>query len=684
MKAKTDPLRVGNPPERPLMVFDGDCGFCRYWIERWRGATGGNVDYEPSQKVAALYPEIPAGDFENAVQFIEPDGCVTSGVDAVFRALEYAPQKNGLLEFLRGVPGFDAVADAIYRVVASNRPFFSFLTRVFFERKENRPSYSVARWMFMRLLGAIYLVAFISLLMQIGGLAGKHGIAPASDFLQMVKENTGNERYWLVPTICWFNASDPFLVSMCIAGAVLSCAVILNFFPGLCLFLLWALFLSLVVVCEPFLDFQWDCLLLQAGLLAAFLVPPVFRPDWKNESGGSRLARWLLLWLLFCLMFESGVVKLTSGDDSWWNLTALTYHYQTQPLPIWTSWYVNQTPLWLESFTVILMFVIELVVPFSIFGPRIVRRVGAGVMIAFQLFIACTGNYCFFNLLTIALCLLMLDDAAWPQWLRERLRASPDSKRKRARWWILAVAPVGAVDVFLSRMQLSQAFEKEPVSWPPKMEWIEENLSHLRTFNGYGLFRVMTRARPEIIVEGSNDGQTWLPYEFKWKPGDVNRRPGLVAPFQPRLDWQMWFAALGDYRQNRWFIIFLQRLLEGSPEVLQLMGSNPFPAAPPRYIRASLYDYKFTRSGENTQAWWERKYLRALLSGAIVVRAAKSGAIDRLATVPSASRLLHHVDADARGAGVDHVELACGCVAYIDNSALDIRAAVGDAHHDTA
>src|ERR1700677_816356 len=336
MKNQKEVLRVGNPPERPLMVFDGDCGFCRYWIARWRHATADKVDYEPSQEVASRFPEIPRDAFDSAVQFIEPDGSVTSGADAVFRALEYAPKKSPLLGLLRKVPGFDAVARLFYRLVASNRTFFSFLTRLFFDRRGDAPTYFVARWVFMRLLGVIYLVAFISLLMQIGGLSGRHGIIPAEAVLRTFKEDSPDAvRYWRFPTICWYGAGDEFLKSMCYAGAVVSFGVILDFFPSLCLFILWVLYLSLVWVCQPFLNFQWDFLLLETGFLAIFLVPPVIRPGWREESGGPRVARWLLLWLLFCLMFESGVVKLSCGDETWRDLTALTYHYQTQPLPIW-------------------------------------------------------------------------------------------------------------------------------------------------------------------------------------------------------------------------------------------------------------------------------------------------------------------------------------------------------------
>ena len=127
--------------------------------------------------------------------------------------------------------------------------------------------------------------------------------------------------------------------------------------------------------------------------------------------------------------------------------------------------------------------------------------------------------------------------------------------------------------------------------------------------NSYGLFAVMTTSRIEIVVEGSNDGQTWQPYEFKYKPGDPARRPHWVAPYQPRLDWQMWFAALGTYQENPWFSNFMVRLMRGTPEVTALLETNPFPDAPPVYVRASAYEYRFTDydTRRNTGRWWERE-----------------------------------------------------------------------------
>jgi hypothetical protein len=362
------------------------------------------------------------------------------------------------------------------------------------------------------------------------------------------------------------------------------------------------------------------------------------RATWSPNGGegeeGSRVILWLLRWLLFRLMFESGVVKLASGDETWRHLTALNYHYQTQPLPTWIGWYAQQLPEGFQKICVLAMFGIELAAPFLIFAPRRLRLMGCGLLVFLQVIIMMTGNYCFFNLLTLALCLLLLDDAALRKLISKRWRKrSPESspsvevvasdsgtlqeiivpatpsipERHGRRWSNWVTVPLALLILFITVQQVWDTLHgaRGRLAWPESMsEWIQP----FDSVNSYGLFAVMTTTRPEIIIEGSNDGTNWLAYEFKYKPGDLKRRPAFVAPHQPRLDWQMWFAALSDVRQNRWLVNFCVRLLQGSPEVLKLMGKNPFPDRPPRYIRAQLYDYRFTDFEQHRPAgaWWRR------------------------------------------------------------------------------
>ena len=310
-------------------------------------------------------------------------------------------------------------------------------------------------------------------------------------------------------------------------------------------------------------------------------------------------------------MFESGCVKLLSGDPSWRNFTTLEFHYETQSLPTWIGWYAHQLPAWFQHLSVAMMFFIELLLPLLIFLPRRARVVSFFGFVSFQVLIMLTGNYCFFNLLTIALCILLLDDAMimdrMPSFIRKKFVQNA-SRVRASLVKRLMIAVVATVVILIGSFQLVGMFAGRDVL-PASFEGALGFIAPYRLMNSYGLFAVMTTKRMVIVVEGSDDEQTWLPYEFKWKPGDVRRAPAFVEPHQPRLDWQMWFAALGSYQNNPWFMNLMARLLEGSPQVLALLGKNPFPQAPPRYVRAILYEYHFTNSGtrDSTGAWWARE-----------------------------------------------------------------------------
>jgi hypothetical protein len=321
---------------------------------------------------------------------------------------------------------------------------------------------------------------------------------------------------------------------------------------------------------------------------------------------------WLMRWLLFRLMFGSGVVKLSSGDATWWNLTALSYHFETQPLPTWIGWYAHQLPVSLLRIACLAVLAIELAVPLLIFAPRRPRLAACAAFIGLQTLIALTGNYAYFNGLTIALSLLLLDDGVidprLPRWVRSWFE-----RRHRLRWYWPAWVPVAAALLLLpsSLVTLGQSMGLA-VDLPPPLSLTQAALQPFRVVNSYGLFAVMTTARPEIVIEGSDDGTDWKAYEFEFKPGDPLRRPSFVAPHQPRLDWQMWFAALDRYEDNPWFASLCRRLLEGAPAVTALLAHNPFPERPPRLVRSVLYDYRFTSwdAGRADKAWWQRTRLR--------------------------------------------------------------------------
>jgi hypothetical protein len=447
------------------------------------------------------------------------------------------------------------------------------------------PTQGQVRWLFVRALALVYLCAFLSLAVQVEGLIGSGGILPAQELLRYVWERTGIERYWLLPTLFWLDASDGALLLACGGGAALSLALLAGLAPVPVLALLWALSLSLAGVGQVFLGYQWDALLLETGLLAIFFAPGGVRPGVAGEP--PRLVLWLLRWLLFRLMFGSGLVKLASGDPTWRSLAALDYHYWTQPLPTWLGWYAHQLPSWFQQASVAAMFGVELVAPWLVFAGRRARLVAFFPLAGLQLLIAATGNYAFFNLLTLALCLTLLDDQSLPGRWRARLAGPPlVPTGRRFRPPDLALA---AVVLPLSLMQLLAA-TRLPVRWPETLVALYRAAAPFESVNGYGLFAVMTTSRREIVVEGSRDGASWTAYEFRYKPGDARRAPGFVAPHQPRLDWQMWFAALAPCDASPWLTRFLQRLQQGSPAVVGLLAGDPFPGEPPHFGRAALYD----------------------------------------------------------------------------------------------
>jgi predicted DCC family thiol-disulfide oxidoreductase YuxK len=621
---------------RPLLIWDGECSFCRAWIARWRRSTGDRVDYAPYQEVADRFPEIPRERFRDAVQLIEPDGTRTSGAEAVLRTLAHAPGKGWVLALYRSVPGFAAISNAGYRLIARHRPGFDRLTVRIWGPHLVPPGRTLTAWIFLRLLGLTFLIAFVSLWTQIIGLVGERGILPAGEYLTAVREHFGSgaQSFAFAPTLAWLGTGDRALHALCATGTFTSLLLLLGFVPVASLIACWTLYLSLTTVGQNFLWFQWDGLLLETAFLSILLAPWRWHSRPSSDPPPPRLALWLLAWLLFRLMVSSAAVKLTSGDASWHNLTALEYHYETQCLPPWTAWYGHHLPAGFQHFSAAIMMGIEGLVPFLLFAPRRIRFAGLAALIGLQLLIAITGNYGFFNLLSIALCLLALDDGVWPWRWRATRRArmsaalaatggdaaredgrevspSPAAAAQRStsdEFWRWITRPVAIGYLALSLVPMFDVL-LWPTTWLGPLPAVYRRAEPFRTVDRYGLFAVMTTRRPEIVLEGSDDGARWRPYEFRWKPGDRMRRPEFMAPHMPRLDWQMWFAALSDFRREPWFLRFCERLLEGSPTVLRLMGKNPFPDAPPRYLRAVLYDYHFSDAAtrRTTGAWWTRK-----------------------------------------------------------------------------
>jgi hypothetical protein len=464
-------------------------------------------------------------------------------------------------------------------------------------------TYVLSSWVFLRALGVIYLIAFISLARQVRGLIGSEGLVPAIDLLNRHRGG-GLGRILRIPTLLWINSSDKFLGGLCWSGAILSVLMVLGIAPLPITIVLWICYLSLFTVGGPFLGYQWDILLLEAGFLAIFLAPLEWLPTFPPTVAPSPVVIVLLWWLLFRLMWSSGLTKILSGDRRWRKLSALAFHYETQPLPTPLAWHMHQLPLWFHRLSTAIVLVVEMIVPALIFVPGAAQSIAAGLFIALMICIELTGNYAFFNLLGIALCIPLFDDARLSKWLGIVRWQAPTPSTGCI---VVSIVPAVLI-LILSLAPMLLLFHRE-VRWPGLLEKLIRFLTPFRLVNSYGLFSVMTIERPEIIVEASDNGADWVEYEFKYKPGNARRPSRFVAPHQPRLDWQMWFAAMGYYQNHLWIRRLMMRLMEGEACIEALLKLNPFQKSRPRYIRCVLFDYRFTSRKERkvTGAYWRRE-----------------------------------------------------------------------------
>jgi hypothetical protein len=484
----------------------------------------------------------------------------------------------------------------------------------------------VARWIFLRALAGIYFSAFFSLLFQIKGLIGPQGILPAGQRLAAMAKYFGATRYWHAPTLYWISAGSPMLMAVTWIGLIASLLAFCNVWPRINLSVCFVCFLSFVSAAGDFSGYQSDGMLLEAGFLSLFFAPPGIWPGWAADHAPSRASLFLLRWEWFRIYFESGLVKLLSGDTQWRNFTAMDEYYQNSPLPTWIGWYVEHLPHWFNAGTVVLTLLLELVVVWMLFFPRRVRMICFLIVTPWEIGVILTGNYAFLNYIVLALGFLLLDDVYLRRWLGRLgqigwigsvVRATPGEEEgeasKAARRGPLKTARLVVVALMLTWVGYATVAELSLMVFP-YVGVPEEPVAALEPFriaNQYGLFAVMTRGRYEIEFQGSQDGQNWQAYTFMYKPQILNERPGIYAPYQPRFDWNLWFASLGEWRQNDIVPFTEERLLENDRDVLALFRTNPFAGAPPRYVRAVLWQYWFTTIEEkrSTGNWWRRSLL---------------------------------------------------------------------------
>ena len=485
----------------------------------------------------------------------------------------------------------------------------------------------IPRWLFLRGLGFIYFSAFFSLIFQIRGLIGPEGILPAGRYLQLVAQSLGPwERVWYAPTLLWYSSGSAMLIALCWVGMAASLLLVFNVWPRGMLLVCFVCFLSFVAAAQDFSSYQSDGMLLEAGFISLFVAPPGLRPGLGGAHAASRASLFLLQWEWFRIYFESGVVKLLSGDPQWRNFTAMDEYYQNGPLPTWIGWYVQHLPHWFHAATVYATLALELGLVWMLFLPRRWRIVCFFIVTPWQIGIILTANYTFLNYLVLAMGVLLLDDRFGLAILPERWKtqlstntASPESsavtdvrhwmEKLRRPWHVLKLSSSAVMLTwifYVTTAQLVWMFARLPLPTSPVTA-----VEPFRIANQYGLFAVMTRGRYEIEFQGSADGQNWTAYPFKYKPQELNRPPRIYAPYQPRFDWNLWFASLGSWREYPIAPNTEVRLLSNDRDVLSLFAGNPFSPDPPRQVRAVLWQYWFTTMAEKrkTGVWWRRQFL---------------------------------------------------------------------------
>jgi len=473
-------------------------------------------------------------------------------------------------------------------------------------------TYLLTRFYFQRTLGAIYCVGFLIALNQFRGLCGTKGILPMPLFIKSVK-------FWDAPSLFWINQSDHFVIALALLGLALSIFATIGFSDAFgtvvsiaTWFLLWLIYSSFVNVGQTFYGFGWEVLLLETGFLAIFMGP--------SSSTASVLLIFLLRWLLFRLMFGAGLIKIR-GDECWRDLTCMKYHYETMPLPGPTSWFFHQFPMWIQKASVLFNHFVELVVPFFYFAPRPFRHTAGILTIVFQGIIILSGNFSWLNHVSIVIALACFDDSffislgskigpwllSWAKAMGVSLEGAGAVGTSAVSTATASLAGVPDPAIYLLTLIVILLSINPVLNLLSREQIMNTSFEPLHIVNTYGAFGSITRIRNEVIIEGAYEPTgPWKEYEFKAKPGNISRLPPLVSPYHYKLDWQMWFAAMTPYYYHPWILNLVAQLLQGNSQVLSLMDTNPFPDHPPKYIRASLYEYHYVLPGEKN--WWQRSY----------------------------------------------------------------------------
>ncbi|MFN0205369.1 MAG: lipase maturation factor family protein [Planctomycetota bacterium] len=623
---------MNSPPGKYVLIFDGHCAFCVAQSARLQRFARGRVELLSFREPGALerFPHISAERCEREMVLVAADGSAWGGAEAAARVwMLRAPL--GWAGYLYYLPVVRELADITYHWISKNR--FRLRNQdcsdgtcgLHHSRPRviniNDPAREFARKLIIRLLGIIYICAFVSLWTQIPVLIGENGLWPARGFIAMAREEYGGANLLKSPTVFWFGDSNSWLQLAAGAGTLASLSLTLLIAPKICLAVIWILYLSFAGVCGPFLGFQWDNLIIESAFFTFLIAPRGLLPYYKKTPPRAQpVFVFLMIWLLFRLHFESGMAKILWNDEHWnWShLTAMVSYYETAPLPTWIGWHMHQMPEWFHRVSAAATLIVELFIPFLLFGPVWARRIAAAIFVAFHLSILATGNYGVFNYISIVLCIFAIPRAA---------AGFKETIRSLWRGWRAQVsfAIAGAL-IYLTYLSFSNTVmaraESEPRS-PTIFTKIHDAVAPFRTFNSYHLFASLTLTRAELEIQGSENGTDWKNYEFYYKPGVVTRAPVFVAPHQPRVDFQLWFLArvrrvpetqkwqVSMNPRNGYINNLVDRIATVPRVTAPLFETNPFPERGPRFIRLAFYHYRMSTRAERAAAgaYWVREFV---------------------------------------------------------------------------
>lgn len=580
--------------QRPLLIYDGLSPFCLLCLKLIKWFTYQKIHYLPVQQIKHFIVPDDFKSYSGSFFYLNSAGIIYKNLEAFLHILAPANLIFRLLNILyKRFFYFRIFSHFIFDLLNK-------LYSILLKNKSRNDEYQLISDLFVRLLGLIYFCAFFSLLLQVKGLYGQEGILPFSLIFKWFSYEIGFNDFLKIPSLFWMNQSTFFIVTLTSIGILFSILLIIGILPFVSLFLLWLIYLSVVSAGLIFMQYQWDILLLEISFLSFFICPLSFTLYSKKKFKVSTIVIFAFRLLLFKLYFTSGLVKVINPQSSWLNGDALMYHFQTQPLPQISSWLLHKLPTFILKIGTICVLFIELFVPFLFFLNKYLRLISFFIINSFMISIIFTGNFGFFNFLAIILSVFLLDD----NFIKKRLSHYSKSSFIIKRSWLYNLI-CSSLALFICFYSISNQFFRFIHQKQPFLKDISNLINPFFISNSYGLFAHMTKKRYELDIQASMDAITWVSYKFKFKPNDSSDFPLFIAPYHPRLDWQLWFSSLRNYSDKSWINYFIDSLFLQKKDVLNLLSSDSKVNFKPQFIRIIRYEYRFSdiKTLKNKKIW---------------------------------------------------------------------------------